>query len=154
MPYISGGSSGGSGGATTPLAFFVQTAGTSASTTSATQADVDATNAAITFTAPASGIVLVRATFQGQLASAAQFGQIGLREGSTNIAGPNFCMVGNASFGVHALCSPVWRLTGVTGGSHTYKLAFASTGAVQFTIHQIASAATDWPVTMEVWTGI
>ena len=153
MPYISGGSTSASAAASL-LAFFVQTAGTSQTTTSATQADVDATNAAITFTAPANGIVLVRATCWCQMASAAQFAFLGLREGSTNVAGPNQAILGNATFGQQVLASPTWRLTGVSAGSHTYKLAFSVNGGISFTVQQIGSTATTFPVTMEVWAGV
>lgn len=133
------------------LAFFQQTGGANQTTTSATQADVDATNAAITFTAPASGKVIVRVTANVHMNAALQNGFFGLREGSTNIFGPNFAFQGNASFSTTSVVEWVAYLTGVSGGSHTYKLAYSVAGGASFSVDQVGASATNFPVTMEVW---
>ncbi len=134
------------------MATFVQTGGTTASTTSATQADVDATNALVTFTAPASGNVLVRVTCAVQFSNAAGLGQLGLRESTTNITGPNNVMLGGTGQGQIVLVSPVWKITGLTpASSHTYKLAFSRTSAGTFSVNQVGSSGA-WPVTFEVWS--
>jgi hypothetical protein len=142
---------GGSAGASGLLAVFKQSAGTSQSTTSATQADVDATNAAITFTAPASGKVLIRVTCHAAMNAANQNAFLGLREGTTNIAGPTFATQGVAAASFDEVVSVCFYLTGVSAGSHTYKLAFSVNGGATFTIRQIGSVATIFPVTMEAW---
>lgn len=146
-----------SAGAGTPalLAFFVQTAGTNQATTSATQADVDATNAAVTFTTPQSGIVLVRATFECSVSAAFQNGRVGLRESTTDVKGPSDAAVGLASAATFQTVCVAFRVTGLTAGSaHTYKLAYSVTGGATFTILQIGSTSTSFPVTLEVWAAL
>lgn len=133
------------------LAVFKQSSGTNQTTTSATQADVDATNAAVTFTAPASGNVLVRVTAEAQVSNAVQNAFFGLREGSTDIAGRTFVAQGNATFNSEHLICACFYLTGISAGSHTYKLAYSVNGGASFIVRQIGSSATSFPVTLEVW---
>jgi hypothetical protein len=109
------------GGGGVPLA-FVRYAGGSDTNYSlgGGQADVDASNVLVTFTAPASGNVFVYCCAMVQ--NNGGIGTFGLREATTNIAGPE--MVTNAAsptIGVRT-----FYLTGISGGSHTYKLAGAS----------------------------
>lgn len=92
------------------------------STTSATIVDIDAANLAITFTAPASGKVIVDIT--------AHFGHFGssggltlfLREGSTTLA---TCVPIPAATLFDYIGGPQFKITGLTpGSSHTYKLSW------------------------------
>lgn len=103
-------------------------------TTSTSLADLDATNAAVTFTAPASGNVLVRlaATCSPAPSSASAYTSWGVRESTSNIAGAvgESIAVRNASTastndkfdGV----TKEFILTGISAGSHTYKWAWAT----------------------------
>jgi hypothetical protein len=129
------------------LASVVNTAGGNKTTTSATQADVDATNAVITFTAPTSGNVIVRATVPCNMTAAAQNAFLGIRESTTNVIDSFFAMQGNATFSQEMLVPWVGRITGISAGSHTYKLAFAVNGGATFTARSFAGA----PMTLEVW---
>lgn len=138
-------------GGTGLLALFVQTAGTNKTTTSATQADVDATNAVVTFSAPASGNVLVRVTCHIGMSANFQNGRLGLRESTTDVAGPYDAIVGTAAQTTFQTHSLAFRVAGISAGSHTYKLAFAVSGGATLTVLQIGSGGTIYPVTMEVW---
>lgn len=97
------------------------------STSTATVADVDATNLAVTFTAPPSGKVLVRLSALADLSSATSSALYwGLREGSTTLAG--LAQAINSRAGLQ-YSNVVVVVTGLTpGSSHTYKWAFATNG--------------------------
>ena len=140
-------------GASPLLAYSVATAGTNQTTTSSSLADVDATNAAVTFAAPASGIVLVVVTAQLSISNVVANGQLGLREATTNIAGPNTVITGNATVSLAAVITSVFKVSGISAGSHTYKLAFASTGGVNFSVLNVGSSASNFPVTLQVLAG-
>lgn len=133
------------------LAYKAHTAGDEA-ITSTTMADLDATNAVVTFTAPASLDVLVRLTavVQPRQASGA-YVSWGLRESTTDIAGANGeSIVARAA----AANTPEWRaaslafiLMNISSGSHTYKWAAAIDAAG--TANQKANSSA--PSVMEVW---
>ena len=141
----------GSGGAQL-LAYKSHSAGDE--TTGGTSlADVDATNAAVTFTAPASGNVLVR--LSGTVSPGTTnnaFVSWGLREASSDIAGAVGESIavrasGSAGSGQSIAASMSFVLTGVTAGSHTYKWSHAcssGTGALK--------ANASKPAIMEVWS--
>ena len=135
VPSSSHGASSGSGAV---LAQVVNTAGGNTSTTSATQADVDATNAVISFTAPASGNVLVMVNVIGGVNAAAQNCFLGLREATTNVAGPDDVMQGLPAASHDELICKYFYLTGIAGGSHTYKLAYSVNGGASFTLRATA----------------
>jgi hypothetical protein len=89
-----------------------------------TMTDADATNAAVTFTAPASGNVLVRASCYGAHDGGATGSNYwGLREATSTIA------TALTTGGVihYARKTVTFYLTGVSAGSHTYKLAHRAT---------------------------
>jgi hypothetical protein len=115
-------------------------------TTSASFADIDATNAVVTFTAPASGNVLVRLSAL-QSGDGAKIYYWGLREASSDVGTP--WRVGNGSAaGVSAVGTI--RLTGISSGSHTYKWAhrLATSGGTGTGIY----AGPTWgQIVMEVW---
>lgn len=120
-----------SGGGTDRLLAVARWASGTGSTASATFVDVDATNSKVTFTAPASGKVLVRLT--GVAAPAAAVGSLyswGLREGTSVVAGTEGNSVAlravTTASQQFAAVSMAFYLTGVTAGSHTYKWAHAS----------------------------
>lgn len=123
-------------------------------TSNAGTADVDATNLAVTFTAPASGAVLV--TLQGLCGGGS--GAIvywSLRSGSTNIAGTERRVVEAGSFRVFALAR--MRVSGLTAGtSYTYKWAGRSTagnGQMYYggSTNEFSTTGSNYgPLTMEV----
>lgn len=127
-----------------PLAILSYTAGAAYSTSSTTSSDVDATNLAIAFTAPASGKVLVRLGGVGATSgsNASMYWQ--LREGTTVV---------KDSFATSATGAPFttvpFLITGLTPFSaHTYKWGFRVNGAVTGSIY---AGAADAPAHMEVW---
>lgn len=144
----------GQGGWTTPSGsggalLGVTSYGGSASnytTTSSSLADVDATNAKVTFVAPASGNVLVKMTAvcSNSTAVGAFFG---IRESTSDVAGKTFAKNGTPAASVMV----PFLITGLTpGSSHTYKAAFCTSGGT-FTIFQEGNAAGNGQVTLEVW---
>ncbi len=121
------------------------------STASTTLVDVDATNLAVTFTAPASGKVIVR--LQAGCYNTGNYGQFGVREGTTNIA------VGrvNANNAAGPTAVRSFLITGISAGSHTYKFAFSAGGSggtmnlyYQTDDPAVASASIG-PASIEVW---
>jgi hypothetical protein len=132
------------------LGYDVNTSGDE-TTSSATLADVDATNAAVTFTAPASGNVLVRLSASASPGGTANaFQTWGLREGGSDIAGGIAesiavrCAV--ASTEQYTGVTKVFVLTGISAGSHTYKWSWAQSSGTG-TMRANASS----PAVMEVW---
>ena len=116
-------------------------------TTSTTLADVDATNLQVTFTAPASGNILVRLSAYGDTATADAFW--GLRESTTDlIVGRSHRTAEGEGF-----VSMPFYLTGISGGSHTYKWSYAvNAGGSGRIIVMDGSAVNEWaPGVMEVW---
>ena len=91
-------------------------------TSSATLGDIDATNCIITFTAPASGHVLVMISC---LAGGTGGAYLGLREG-TNQVGTQAYLGGAVSTSTLRNIAH-FDVTGVSAGSHTYKAAFKAT---------------------------
>lgn len=110
------------------------------STGSSTQADVDATNVKITFTAPASGKVLVVAECNVYNINGVM--RLGLRESTTDIAGPIRVISGANMVRVRV----AFAVSGISAGSHTYKLAFSSTGT-----SSVIDATSPSPIVMEVY---
>lgn len=138
------------GGSTGLLAVASYGPGTTGTyTTTTTQADVDGTNVRITFTAPASGNVLIRATFQAFPNSTTGSLRLGLRESTTDIV--NAQQVA-ADLATNDLILVSWAayLTGVTAGSHTYKLA-ASHATNSWTLRWGDGAGDPGPVVLEAW---
>lgn len=88
--------------------------------TSATLSDVDATNMVVTFTAPASGNVLVKLSAWCDMGTSAWLWW-SLREATTNLGNP--VMVIGANGAAHVSISIY--LSGISGGSHTYKWSAA-----------------------------
>lgn len=136
------------------LQVYAPSSQTVLSTTSSTLADVDATNAAVTFTAPSSGNVLVRVSAWIDHISNNGEGFVGLRESTTDLAG-SVTRVKRRSGGIDEeqyLSVPMY-VSGISAGSHTYKLSFASTGGTLRLIVQDGSVATTkWgPLIIEVW---
>lgn len=100
-------------------------------TTSTSFVDVDATNLAVTFTAPASGKVLVRLTAVCQNNDGSLIAYAALREGSTNI-GSQLYLLGFTSAAVVPMSVP-FLVTGLTpGNSYTYKWAWRVTAGTTY----------------------
>ena len=116
-------------GGSTLLAQLTSSYGSNYSTTSTSFVDVNASLFALTFTTPASGNIVLRATMPMEFASTGQ-GLYNWREASSDIADSDFVLASNGG------SSPIrgtvaWNcyLTGVTAGSHTYKLGMKTTNS-------------------------
>lgn len=135
---------GGGGGLLAVVAYSPVADGAVGSTTSAAFADLDAANAVITFTAPASGNVLVR--LSGVINSVSGDYYWGLREASTDLAGSGLLTVA----GVESVnLSVPFLLTGLAPGAHTLKWSHRSTG--NSGTYAGPSITGYGPITMEVW---
>lgn len=93
---------------------------------SSTLADVDATNLKVTFTAPASGNVVITVCLTADCSGAGTFGFVGLREGSSDISSALFTTRDTSQ---SAPLTFKFYITGISAGSHTYKLSHARTGS-------------------------
>jgi hypothetical protein len=116
---IVGQSAGGGGGGSVPTVLEYTPGSTATYTIGASGADVDATNLAVTFTAPASGKVLVTVAAAFCPNSLSNIFYFGLREGATDLA---YQRVSNGAT-LPLRDAAEFYLTGITGGSHTYKFA-------------------------------
>ena len=113
----------------TLLAVQTNSYGSNYSTTSTSFVDVNATNFALTFTTPASGNIVLRATMPMEFASTGQ-GLYNWREGSSDITGSDFVLASNGgSSPIRGTVSWSCYLTGVSAGSHTYKLGMKTTNS-------------------------
>jgi hypothetical protein len=125
----------------------------SVSSSSATYADVDATNWAVTFTAPASGAVLVRASF-GCLAGAASPLFVNLRESTTNLtnSGQRILFSGGADTG-QGRGVYTHRVTGLTASSsYTYKIGFSRQSGSNTVEMKAGGGDAAWgAMVIEVW---
>jgi hypothetical protein len=93
-----------------------------------TQADVDATNLIVTFTAPASGNVLVRLHCKAYAENASARLRWGIRESSTDVIGP-VEVLADGTAGPEIILTRSFYITGASAGSHTYKWAASRAGA-------------------------
>jgi hypothetical protein len=113
-------------------------------------ADVDATNMIVTFTAPASGNVLVRLGAYADENSTCEF-YWGLREGSTDITTSITRVLREAS-SLRYISVPMY-VTGLGAGSHSLKWSAAVGSNSARIIIQDGSATGKWgPAIMEVWS--
>lgn len=108
-------------------------------TTSASYADVDATNLAVTFTVPASGSVIVRLEAHASSAVTSNYGW-GVRDGSTDLAGSTVL----DAIAENARITASFIITGLTpGASKTYKWSHArisGVGTTQMSYGQVSIA--------------
>lgn len=121
------------------------------STTSTTLADLDADNLVITFSAPASGAVLVYLTAQ-LVGPASQSYYWGLRSGGSAVAGSAIIMRFNVALAFRQ--TGMVKITGLTPGqSYTWKWAHAVTGGTGNTYigGPNIAASNSGPGIMEVW---
>jgi hypothetical protein len=143
------------------LALKVYAPGTTTvlSTSSSTFADVDATNAAVVFTAPASGNVIVRVSAWADVTAGSIGAYLwGLREGSSDLVGPTTIVLRDGAATTpgqanQAYLSVPMYVSGISAGSHTYKLSHATTSAATGrTIVKDGSVATNsfGPLIIEV----
>ena len=142
--------SAGGGGGLLAVAIYAPASLQIYSITGTSMADVDATNLKVTFTAPASGNVLVRLNAYADETVAAET-YWGLRESSSDIAGSIgriYRAIADEGYFSYAM-----YVTGVSGGSHTYKWSAAvSAGGTARIIIQDGSAVAKWGAgIMEVW---
>lgn len=133
------------------LAITQYAAGSGYTMNSSTLADVDSSNLAVTFTAPANGKVVVKLTGSVEPNDSAQEVYFALRESSSTVSGTEQTVIAtDVDLGgtAHIRLTAVMYVTGISAGSHTYKWAWrrASGGS---TI-ALRSGSTD-PLTMEVW---
>jgi hypothetical protein len=148
FPAASGG-----GGTTDRLATVVYNPATlsSYSTTSTTIADVDATNLAVTFTAPASGSVMVELTGLAGQSGTTDFTRWALRSGTTTVKRNQ---VFGGTSGVNRTRTAKFLVTGLTpGASYTYKWAWATSNAAsQTNLYAGVLNSDDIPAIMEVFS--
>jgi hypothetical protein len=104
---------------------------TTPSTSSTTGADIDATNLSLTVTVPASGKILTVFSFVPTSSNVTSL-FLGLRESTTNIAYAKLKGVANTQTERTAL--PL-LVTGLSAGSHTYKMAFKAQSAIAVGIY-------------------
>lgn len=142
----------GGGGTAELLAYKTYALGGSLTASTDTLIDADATNLAVTFTAPASTNVLVRLSGTMRVSAAVANRVLwGLREGTTVIAGGNGAgqfvgYVFTATVVILQATSVAFPVLGISGGSHTYKWAIGCTAASGGVFLDAAN-----PATMEVW---
>ena len=114
----------------TLLAYKTDNYGSNYSTTSTSFVDVNATNFALTFTAPSSGNVILRATMPIEFNGSGN-AVFNWREGTTDLSGTDFIMVLNGSIFPYAgTIGFSCRVSGLTSGnSYTYKLGMKTTNS-------------------------
>jgi hypothetical protein len=121
--------------------------GSNYSTTSTSFVDVNASLFYLTITAPASGNVVLRASMPIEFNGGGQ-AIFNWREGSTDLTNTNFIAVNNGSSfpraGTHTFNA---YLSGISAGSHTYKLGFRSTSGATFFGYTNSS-----PFLLEAWS--
>lgn len=124
---------------------------TTYTTTSATVGDVDATNLVVTFTAPASGNVVV--VLNGRIStSAAATPTWGLRSGSTTVGLYTLASSLNLG-GAHQTRTTAISVTGLTPGtSYTYKWAWAVSGGITFGLRAGQTAGDEGAAVMQVFS--
>jgi hypothetical protein len=116
-------------GGSTLLAQQTNSYGSNYSTTSTSFVDVNATNFVLTFTTPASGNIVLRATMPMEFVSTGQ-GLYNWREGSTDLTGSDFVLASNGSSSpIRGTVSWSCYLSGISAGSHTYKLGMKTTNS-------------------------
>ena len=118
-----------------PLAISFDVASSNDFTTSTSLVDLNASNNVVTFTAPASGNVLVVLEALVQPDNGNVSGKVaywGLRESTTNIAGPYEAAVQHVTGSAYyTRASLSIYLTGISAGSHTYKWAHRASSSAQ-----------------------
>lgn len=131
-------------GSGSALAYKDYSAGTSVTNSTTTLTDIDATNLAVSFTAPASGRVLVRLT--GVVGGTGVQGLYwGLRESTTDLA-VYFVRTSTAN-DIASIAIPITGLT--ASSSHTYKWAQKVGGASASVTTFLGTSST--LAVMEVW---
>lgn len=147
---VSGGAGG--GGTDRLLGFSSYAAGSDAAmgtATSATQADIDASNAAVTFDGTGWDTVLVRVSVLVQNNTLQKWSYFGLRESTTNVAGPTKVFYMNSGAGVDFVRRSCEFVVGsISDGSHTYKLAGSVDTTSTLTFY---TGPTQGRLVMEVW---
>lgn len=116
-------------GGSTLLAYQTNNYGSNYSTTSTSFVDLNASLFALTFTAPASGAVILRATMPMEYVGP-QIGSYNWREGTTNLTGSDFNIALNGSPSpirqtIHFSC----YVSGIGSGSKTFKLGVKTNDA-------------------------
>jgi hypothetical protein len=119
-------------------------------TTSTTFADVDATNLRVTFTAPASGdVVVVLSAYAKADGTGTNYARWNLREASSDIAGTDMRLVGEIS-SRHTARAAVGGLT--PGSTHTYKWGHAVSGGTGTARLYVGAGSTGYGAAiMAVW---
>jgi hypothetical protein len=112
-----------------------------ASSSSTTTADIDATNAALAITVPASGKIVVMATLDFTFSTANTGGYLVLRTGSTDLGASAVITHNSVAGGIgnmtkasgHAVA--LFAVTGLTPGSLTIKLGFRRLGTAVLEVY-------------------
>ncbi len=122
---------GGGGNPILAILHYLPSGSFSATVTSTSVVDVDASNMLVTFTAPASGNVLVHVEAFLQNPTWTDDIRLALRESTTVVAGPERMLLANVN-NVIGRFTTTFYITGISAGSHTYKLGTSVTGATGF----------------------
>jgi hypothetical protein len=154
--------SGGGSGAVLGAVSYSSGADTSWKTTnSATVSDIDATNAIIAITVPASGniVVLLQCSFYTSVAGG--LGSIGVRQGSTTLGMRPVYQTQNwnsqpapGGGNQEGFASYTYYFTGLTPGAMTLKAAFAASGSGGSTLNIMAydgASGHNGPIVMVAW---
>jgi hypothetical protein len=145
---VSDSGSGVSGGGLLASKLYNPGSTTTLSTSSTTFVDVDATNLAVTFTAPSSGQVLVRLTAGRSASGTSPVQYWNVRSGGVDVAstGGVIATATNRSRASHAVV-----VTGLTvGSSYTYTWGHSITGTSPTSTLNVGG--TDGAAVMEVWS--
>jgi hypothetical protein len=149
--HLHGMPSAGGGGAASLVAvqyYEPATDSTVGSVASSTIADVDATNAAVTFTADGSSDYLVVVESLVGNSGASAVGYMSLREGGSNISQRAWMLENIAKIRLRF----TFKVAAPTAGSHTYKAALSTNTIGTATVFAgPASTGTFGPFVMEVW---
>lgn len=154
--YVDDNASGGGSSLGGVIALHSFAAGADASlatTTSTSFADIDATNAAVSFTVPSSGSVLVEVSAHCGAEQAGERYCLNLREGASDIPGTNMRMVMNASGANPNLMRGYYAavVTGLTASdAKTWKLGHAIIIGGGTNTGKLFTGPTFGPLTMKV----
>lgn len=132
-----------------------------AASSSTTTADIDATNAALAITVPASGKIVVTVSIDFTYGTANTGGYIVLRQGSTDLQAAS-CIahnIGSGGIGAGAVAAGhmanVFVVSGLTPGALTIKLGFRRIGSTVLNVYANDGAGTAGhlasPFTMVAW---
>lgn len=134
------------GGLLGSQSYYPGSPGAIGTTTSSSYADVDATNAKVTFTAPASGIVIIRVSAVVYTTASSAYA-FGLHDGTSDISNTDYTF----NLADQRTISVDWKITGLTAGSsYTVKLRHKRAGGTGTC--GVYGGSGNGPFVMEAWS--